>query len=631
MAALILSITASAAATVTTGVSTPIPAISLSEPGNVAGETFTATVSDGGAGLLSVTGAGVAGVTGSGTDSLIISGSLDQVNTDLAALTDTENPGSDSITITADDNLGNTAGPSLIDVTSNPLVLSIAAPPTVTATTGVATPIPDVSLSEPGSIAGETFTARVIAHAIGPGSGLVTASGSDVSGSGTGELTVTGSLADVNAALATLSVSESAAGTDTLDIVATDSLGDNPPISAVNVVVTAQTLSIIAPTMLTVTRDQATPIAGASLSEPGSITGETFSARVIANAIGPGSGLVTASGSDVSGSGTGDLRVNGSLAEVNAALATLSVSESAAGTDTLDIVATDSLGGNPPIFAVTVTVAAPTLSILAPSTSTVTAGVATAIAGVSLSEPGSIAGETFTAVLTDTTGVLTATGPVVSGSGTAGLTVTGLMAQVDSARATLSDTESAVGSTTIVVNATDSLGDSAGPVDIAVSALGPVIDAPPTLTLTFDQAAAIPGVSLTDTANVANETYTVTLSDAHGLLSATGDNVAGDATTALTITGSLTDVNAALATLFDRSDTPGSDTIAISATDSAGIPVRPADVAVTTTPPVLPVEGVSEEDPSRLATGFGSITDSASGQLGSRRVPRPQRAGLIRR
>src|ERR1700723_3728976 len=104
MAALILSITASAAATVTTGVSTPIPAISLSEPGNVAGETFTATVSDGGAGLLSVTGAGVAGVTGSGTDALIISGSLDQVNTDLAALTDTENPGSDSITITADDN-----------------------------------------------------------------------------------------------------------------------------------------------------------------------------------------------------------------------------------------------------------------------------------------------------------------------------------------------------------------------------------------------------------------------------------------------------------------------------------------------------------------------------------------------
>jgi hypothetical protein len=247
----------------------------------------------------------------------------------------------------------------------------------------------------------------------------------------------------------------------------------------------------------------------------------------------------------------------------------------------------------------------------------VTTGVSTPIPGISLSEPGNVAGETFTAVLTDTTGVLTATGPGVSGSGTADLTVTGSLAQVNAALATQSDTESTAGSDTIVVTASDSLGNTAGPADIVVSAAGPVIEAPPTLALTFDHLTAVPGVSLTDTANTANETYTVTISDAHGTLSATGSDVAGDATTALTISGSLTDVNAALATLFDRSDTPGSDTIAISATDSAGIPVAPADVAVTTTSPVLPAEAVSEEDPARLVTGFGSITDSASGQLGS--------------
>ncbi len=584
---------------------TAVAGVSLSEPGNVAGETFTAVLTEK-AGILTATGPGV---SGSGTASLTITGSLAQVNAALATLSDTESSAvGGEIDIAATDSLGNAQNLLVaIPVTVTVQTLSVITPTTLTVTRDQPTAVTGVSLSEPGNVAGETFNVGV-----GVDVGLIlTATGSGVSGSGTDALVLKGSLADVNAALATLSVSGSAAGNYTISILAVDSLSDSGS-SLIAVTVKAQTLSIIAPSTLAVTRGQPTAVAGVSLSEPGSILGETFTAVLTDT-----TGILTATGPGVSGSGTADLTVTGSLAQVNAALATLSDTENAAGSDSIVVNATDSLGNTAPVSTIAVTVTAQTLSILAPSTLTVTAGAATSVVGVSLSEPGSIAGETFTALLTDTTGVLTATGPGVSGSGTAALTVTGSLAQVNAALATLADTEATAGSATIVVNATDSLGDSAGPVDIAVSAPGPVITGPPTLALTFDQLTAVPGVSLTDPTNAANETYTVTVSDAHGILSATGSNVAGDATTALTISGSLTDVNTALTTLFDRSDSPGTDTIAIRVTDSAGIAVRPAYVAVTTTSPALPAEIVSEEDPSRLVTGFGSITDTASGQFGS--------------
>ena len=56
-------------------------------------------------------------------------------------------------------------------------------------------------------------------------------------------------------------------------------------------------------------------------------------------------------------------------------------------------------------------------------------------------------------------------------------------------------------------------------------------------------ATRITGVSLSETGNTAGETFTVTLTDTHGDLSATGTGVSGAGTTGLKITGSLTQVN----------------------------------------------------------------------------------------
>src|SRR5208282_981279 len=91
-------IAAPATATVPQNLSTVINGVSLSETGNTAGETFTVTLSDAN-GNLAATGIGVAG---SETTSLTLTGSLSQVNSDLATLTDTDAvTGSETITVTA--------------------------------------------------------------------------------------------------------------------------------------------------------------------------------------------------------------------------------------------------------------------------------------------------------------------------------------------------------------------------------------------------------------------------------------------------------------------------------------------------------------------------------------------------
>ena len=111
--------------------------------------------------------------------------------------------------------------------------------------------------------------------------------------------------------------------------------------------------------------------------------------------------------------------------------------------------------------------------ISAPAAATITQGRATVISGVSLSENGAGAGETFTVTLADISGALLATatggGDVVSGNGSTSLTIAGSLAEVNSDLATVTDTDGTTASDTITLNATDSLGNTAGPGTIAVA------------------------------------------------------------------------------------------------------------------------------------------------------------------
>src|ERR1019366_8366829 len=117
------------------------------------------------------------------------------------------------------------------------------------------------------------------------------------------------------------------------------------------------------------------------------------------------------------------------------------------------------------------------------------------------------------------------------------------------------------------LTASDSLGNSAAPVSIAVTVNGlPVIGAPASATVSQGSATAISGLSLTDT---------------NGLLSATGLGIAGSGTTTLTISWSLAQVNSDLATVTDTDSSSAPDTIHLTASDSLGNSAAPASIAVT--------------------------------------------------
>jgi hypothetical protein len=113
-----LEIAVPTSATVGLNQATPISSVSISESGNTTGETFTVTLADAKGDLSATATGGGDVVPGSGTTSLAITGSLTQVNSDLATLTDTDGvTPSDTITIAASDSLGNNASPQTIAVT----------------------------------------------------------------------------------------------------------------------------------------------------------------------------------------------------------------------------------------------------------------------------------------------------------------------------------------------------------------------------------------------------------------------------------------------------------------------------------------------------------------------------------
>ena len=94
--------------------------------------------------------------------------------------------------------------------------------------------------------------------------------------------------------------------------------------------------------------------------------------------------------------------------------------------------------------------------------------------------------------------------------------------------------------------------------------------------------AAIPGVQVSEVGSTSGETFTVTVSDTKGTLSASCTGVSGSGTAKLTIAGTLAQVNGALASLTYLPVGLASDAITISVKDSLGGGAGPASVSILT-------------------------------------------------
>ena len=161
---------------------------------------------------------------------------------------------------------------------------------------------------------------------------------------------------------------------------------------------------------------------------------------------------------------------------------------------------------------------------------------------------------------------------------------------------------------------------------MTVTAVSPVLTAPASELLGQGHSTAISGVSLAESGAVSGETFTVTLADTAGALSATGAGVGGSGTHTLTVTGSLAQVNSDLATLQDLEAAAGSDTIHVTATDSLGNSATPKDISVTTNGLPVVTAPASATVNQSVATAIPGVSISEIGTTAGETSPRRRSA-----
>ena len=330
-------------------------AFAASNPGSLA-LTVSATSGD-----IAMTGANGTAVSGSGTHSISVSGTLAQINAELATLTYTagDSAGSDAINIDVWDQAGIEGDKSIaVTVTgaasgsgssgAAPTGPSIAAPASERVTAGATASIGGVSITD-AFAASNPGALTLNLSATGGDIAMKAASGAAVAGSGTAAISVSGTLAQINADLATLTYAAGgSAGTGSVSIDVWDQAGlEGDKTIAVTVAAATTTPtgpSITLPASESVTAGTSAAVKGVSVTDASAASSP---GTMILN-VSAGSGdiaMTGANGTALSGSGTHAISVTGTLAQINADLATLSYSAASTdGSDTISIKVSDQSG-----------------------------------------------------------------------------------------------------------------------------------------------------------------------------------------------------------------------------------------------------------------------------------------------
>jgi VCBS repeat-containing protein len=299
--------------------------------------------------------------SGNGTGTVTLGGTLGNVNTYLNTPSNvtyhpTNVSGTFSLTVTANDGngSGNVAiGTVTLNVTGVNDEPAITAPGSISVTEDVASALTGISFSDID--AGSSSVTATLS--VGSGS-LAATSGGGVTagGSGTGSLTLTGSVANLNTFIAGSNVTFTTASNATSNVTLTVGINDdgNTGSGGAQTASTTVTLSvtavndapsITAPGSISVTEDVATALTGISFSDP-----DSASSSVTATLSVPSGTLAATSGGGVTagGSGTGSLTLTGSVANINTFIAGSNVTFTTASNATSNVTLTVDIndGGN---------------------------------------------------------------------------------------------------------------------------------------------------------------------------------------------------------------------------------------------------------------------------------------------
>jgi hypothetical protein len=258
------------------------------------------------------------------------------------------------------------------------------------------------------------------------------------------------------------------------------------------------------------------------------------------------------------------------------------------------------------------------LTLKLPSPQTVTAGTTHSIVGVSISDVwAASASGAMTVNLWDDNddGTISVPGHAASGS----LTISGTLAQINADLAGLSFTAGRTpGSNGLTVDAWNQAGvERTQTISITISPAaptptGPIIAAPASERTTTGSTITIAGVSVTDAFAATNPgTMALNLnagSGTFGLSDPVGTAITGLGTDAVTVDGTLAQINADLANLSYRASAgsgSGSDSISVNVWDQAGLDST-ATIGVTVSAAAAPVDLIS------IAAGTATSVISAS-------------------
>lgn len=361
-----------------------------------------------------------------------------------------------------------------------------------TATTGSSVAVTGGSITD--AFAASNPGTLVLDVSATSGTVAMTSGGSKLAGSGTHAMSVTGTLAQINADLATLTYTAGSGaggnsiivsvwdqagleGTKTTEVTVTAPASTSPP----GTTTTSTGPTIAVPASESVTTGSVTAITGVSVTDAYAASNPGNVALTVSDA--NGNIAMTSGGAKLAGSGTHAMSVSGTLAQINADLATLTYTAgSGAGTNSISVAVWDQAGieGSKslgvtikaPSSTTTTTPTGPVITV--PSSETVTVGTSTTVAGVSVADAFA-AGNPGSMVLnvSDTTGLVSMTsgGTKLAGSGTHAISVSGTFAQINADLATLSYTAgSSPGIDFISVNVWDQAGlDSTKAIGVTLS------------------------------------------------------------------------------------------------------------------------------------------------------------------
>ena len=590
-----------------------------------AGDPLSVVVSVAHGTLTAAAGGGSAVISGSGTASLTLTGTAANIDKALATASDapsTNYYGSDSLSVMATDTVDgqNASGAATITIadTTAPSVSagglysgSENAPLAVGGASVSASP----NAGDPLSVVVSVANGKLTASAGGGSAGI--------SGSGTASLTLTGTAADIDKALATASDAPTTNyyGSDSLSVTATDTADNQQATGSAAITIADTTAPSVnaggpysgsenAPFAVGGASVLASPNAGDPLSVVVSVAQGTLTASA-----GGGSAMIA-------GSGTARLTLTGTAADIDKALATASDTPTTNyyGSDNLSVTATDTADGQSASGAATITIADTTLpSVSAGGPYGGSENSSFAVGGASVSASPN-AGDPLSVVVSVSQGVPTASAgggsAMIAGSGTASLTLTGTAADIDKALATASDTPTTnyYGSDSLSVTTTDTADGqhATGSATITIAdTTTPSVSAGGPYGGSENSSFAVGGASASASPN-AGDPLSVVVSVAHGTLTATAGGgsagIAGSGTASLTLTGTATDIDKALATASDTPTTNyyGSDSLSVTATDTAD-----GKSATQTAPITVKPGGFMSSVPD--AGGYGILYEGTGG------------------